>query len=68
MGDYRNAMKNYNKSINLYPYDHEYYLSRAGLYNFLGKNKSAIRDMNKAIKINPKNADYFYKDIANNMI
>jgi tetratricopeptide (TPR) repeat protein len=47
------AIKDFNKAIQLEPKNGDYYLYRALSYDKLGKNDDALKDFNKAIELDP---------------
>jgi len=58
-GDYQEAIKDYNKAIELNPKDAEAYYNRGLAKVKLGDYRGAIEDFNKAIEINPKIAEAY---------
>lgn len=57
--DYRGAISDLNKSIELHPKDMFYYLDRGLCYHKLNNYDLAILDFNKAIELNPKNGSIY---------
>ena len=61
MGKYEEAIKDYDKVIELNPqYDGAHY-NRGVVKNYLGYYEEAIKDFDKAIELDPKNAKAFMK-------
>ena len=59
LGDYRGAIANYNKVIELNPNDAATYNNRGNAKHKLGDYRGAIADYNKVLKLNPNNADAY---------
>src|SRR3990172_2846532 len=60
LGNYQQAIKDYNKVIALNPrYAAEAYFYRGIAYGKLGNTGQAIKDYDTAIKIDPKDADSY---------
>lgn len=59
-GNYKAAIQDLNKAINLNPGLGIAYLSRGVAYSQIGSRKAAIADFNQAIEINPENARAYY--------
>ncbi len=57
LGNYRQAIEDYDKAIEIHPVYEEAYFSRGSVYAILGNHKRAIEDFDKAIEIYPTNAD-----------
>lgn len=55
-GKFTEAIKAYNKAIELNPQYTDTYINRGALYDDLGKYQQAIKDYNKAIELNPQYA------------
>ncbi|MDH7578604.1 MAG: tetratricopeptide repeat protein [Bacillota bacterium] len=51
-GEYRDALEDCNKAVDLDPEYYWAYVSRAIAYNFLGEYQSAVNDCTKAIELN----------------
>jgi tetratricopeptide (TPR) repeat protein len=51
LGDYKNAVVDYNLSISLAPYVASAYNNRAVALSHLNKNKEAVEDLNAAMEI-----------------
>ncbi|MBP7496949.1 MAG: tetratricopeptide repeat protein [Bacteroidales bacterium] len=60
IGDYDNAMQDYNKAIELNPKDDMAFNNRAQLKNRLGLYNEAIEDFNIAVKLKPSSEYAFY--------
>ena len=56
LGDFKAALNDYNKAIELYPYYSFIYNNRGNAKRKLRKKKSALVDYDKAIELNPKNS------------
>jgi tetratricopeptide (TPR) repeat protein len=59
---YKEALLDFNKAIELNPYDGKYYKNRGNVKNKLGQYSSAIEDLDVAIK---KKIDLHYKSLSN---
>ena len=67
LGDYRGAIADYNKAIELNPDDAAFYFNRGSATNKLGDYQGAIADYTKAIEINPKYGAFYYnRGVAKN--
>lgn len=53
--DFKSALDDYNKAIELDPYQAHYRFNRAFLFQDNGKNQEAIEDYNMVIKLEPEN-------------
>ena len=53
-GNYNEALKSYNKAIELNPYNPLSYVNRGAAYFTKGQNDIAITDFSKAIEVDPK--------------
>jgi tetratricopeptide (TPR) repeat protein len=60
LGDYRSAIQNYNKAIQLKPNYANAYNNRGGAKVSLGDYRGAIQDFNKAIELDPNYANAYY--------
>ena len=58
-GDFKGAIQDYNKAIELDPNFVEAYYNRGVVKHELGDSKSAIQDFNKAIKLKPNLAEAY---------
>ncbi|CAN5609000.1 hypothetical protein BH11BAC3_BH11BAC3_28650 [soil metagenome] len=58
--DFKGAIEDYNKAIEINPIYQEVYVMRGSAKYLLGDFYAALRDFNKAIDINPKYAVAFY--------
>jgi tetratricopeptide (TPR) repeat protein len=58
--DYKTALHDYNKAIELNPKYADAYFGRGVTYHSFSKHDEAISDYNKAIELNPKYADAYY--------
>ena len=54
------AIKDYNKAIELVPNDSEVYLNRGASKGYLKEYESSINDFNKAIELNPNANDVYF--------
>ncbi|MEJ5287638.1 MAG: tetratricopeptide repeat protein, partial [Bacteroidota bacterium] len=64
-GDFRGAIEDYTKAIEIKPNYAEAYFNRGKAEADLGGLRSAIEDFNKAIEINPNYAEaYFNRGLA----
>ncbi|MCL5992296.1 MAG: tetratricopeptide repeat protein, partial [Bacteroidetes bacterium] len=52
-GDYRGAIQDYNKALELNPNSDDAYNNRGVAKNELGDFRGAIQDFNKALELNP---------------
>jgi protein O-mannosyl-transferase len=69
LGNYMQAIEDFNKAIKIKPDDAAPYYNRGMTYNSLGNYRQAIEDCDKAIEIKPSNADaYINRSIAYNGI
>jgi tetratricopeptide (TPR) repeat protein len=59
LGNYRQAIEDYNKAIEFNPKSPEAYNNRAAAYQNLRNYKQAIEDYSKAIELNPKYAEAY---------
>ena len=59
--NYPEAIKNFNKAIELKPNAYNVYCYKADAYGFQGQYKLAIETCNKAIQINSSRADAYYQ-------
>jgi regulator of sirC expression with transglutaminase-like and TPR domain len=59
-GNYKQALDDFTKSIELNPYYPSGYIARGLLYGTLGKYQQAIQDFDKAISINPYDSELYY--------
>ena len=60
-----NAVKDYDKAIELDPQDAQAYVNRGSAYGYGGQYNRAIQDFDTAIKLNPKDAvAYFNRGLA----
>lgn len=60
IGDYRGAISDYTKAIELDPENAEAYHGRGLAKALLLENRGAISDYTKAIELNPENAGKYY--------
>jgi hypothetical protein len=60
LGNYRQAIEDLNRAIEIKPGYAEAYVSRGLAYNELGNYRQAIEDLNSAIEINPEYAEAYY--------
>lgn len=60
IGDFKQAITNFNKAIELNPELMEAYSSRASAYASIGKFEQAVADCNKVIGLNPNFAAVYY--------
>lgn len=60
LGRYKEAIKDYDKAVDLAPRDTNAFNNRGSAKDKLGQHKEAISDFNRAIEINPNDADYYY--------
>ena len=69
LGNYRQAIEDYNRAIEIKPDYAEAYNNRGNAYNGLGNYRQAIEDYNRAIEIKPDYADaYNNRGIAYNSL
>jgi tetratricopeptide (TPR) repeat protein len=59
LGQYQNAIEEYDKAIRLKPNNAGTYYDRGMAYHHLGQYQSAIEDYSKAIELDPKNAEVY---------
>ena len=59
LDEYRKAINDYTKSIELKPGDPTKYSARAWCYDILGYSREAVDDYSQAIRLSPKNADAY---------
>jgi tetratricopeptide (TPR) repeat protein len=59
-GDFKSAIENYDKAIEINPKDAEAYFNRGNAKDDLGDKQAAIDDYDKAIEINPNLAEAYY--------
>jgi tetratricopeptide (TPR) repeat protein len=59
--DFKGAISDYSKAIELNPDNADYYYRRGNAKYFSDDDKGSIVDFNKAIELNPDNADYYYR-------
>ena len=57
---YKEAIADYDKAIELNPKDADTYYNRGAAKNHLKQHKEAIADYDKAIELDPKDADAYY--------
>ena len=60
LGNYRQAIEDYNRAIEIKPDFAEAYNNRGNAYNGLGNYRQAIEDYNRAIEIKPDFAEAYY--------
>jgi len=60
LGNYKQAIEDYGRAIEIKPGYTEAYNNRGVTYNGLGNYKQAIDDFNRAIEIKPGYADAYY--------
>ena len=60
--DFNEAIKNYNKAIELNPKITEAYWARGSAKAYLKNYRGAIADFNKAIELNPKYTQAYWAD------
>lgn len=58
--NYKDALSDYNKAIDLSPSFAEAYFKRGNIKNLLGDYEGAISDYNKAIDLNPNLAEAYH--------
>ena len=64
-GDYENAIKDFNRALEINPKFAEAYNNRGNAYALMGDFERAIADFNRALEINPKLAGaYFNKGLV----
>ncbi len=64
LGDYKQAIRDYNKAIKLSPLDREYayiYYNRGNVYYMLGDHQQAIRDYKIAARLGLRDAQNFLR-------
>lgn len=54
LGNYHQAIKDFDRAIELNPNNAVAYSNRGNAYNSLGKRQQALEDLNKAIKLDPQ--------------
>ena len=59
MGDYRRAIEDFTKAIQINPDDADAYFHRGNAFYQLGDKPEAIEDYSRAIQINPHDADAY---------
>ncbi|MBI4844391.1 MAG: tetratricopeptide repeat protein [Nitrospirae bacterium] len=59
-GKYEEALKDYNKAIEMRPSYFYAYNNRAVAYEYLGKNEEALRDYNNALALDPEYANAYF--------
>jgi Flp pilus assembly protein TadD len=59
LGNYYQAISDFNKALELNPKGAMIYLGRGIAYNNWGNHQQAINDCNKAIELNPKYAEAY---------
>ncbi len=60
LGEYRQAIPDFDRAIGINPKYAEAYYSRGAVYGILGNNTRSIPDFDRAIDINPKYAEAYY--------
>ena len=60
LGNYRQAIEDYSRAIEIKPGYADAYNNRGIAYNSLGNYRQAIEDYNRAIEIKPDFADAYY--------
>ena len=60
LGNYKQAIGDYDKAIELNPKFAKAYDNRAAAYGSLGNYRKAIEDWSKAIELDPKSAMVYY--------
>lgn len=58
--NYKEALSDFNKAIELYPSFAEAYFKRGNIKNLMGDFEGAISDYNKAIEFNPNLAEAYH--------
>ena len=53
LDNHEEAIKDYNKAIELKPLDASYYNNRGASYLYLGRYEEALRDFDKALELDP---------------
>jgi protein O-mannosyl-transferase len=61
LGNYRQAIEDFDKAIAIIPIYAEAYYNRGISYWHLGNEMQALRDFDKAIEIDPRHAEIYYK-------
>ena len=61
LGEYNNALDDFNELIKRYPNEAEHYYDRCFVYYQMDRFEDAIIDINKAIELEPKTALYQYE-------
>lgn len=56
LGNYRRAIEDYDKAIEVNPQDAQAYYNRGNDYNYIGEYRQAINDLSMAIELNPRDA------------
>ncbi|MHB8137449.1 MAG: tetratricopeptide repeat protein [Smithellaceae bacterium] len=59
LGNYKQAMEDYDRAIEFNPRHAEAYNNRGSVYHKLGNYQQAIADLNKAIEFNPRYAEAY---------
>jgi tetratricopeptide (TPR) repeat protein len=59
MANYAEAIKDFNKAIELNPEDANAYFNRGGAYRDTGNYGQAVKDFTRAIELSPKDADAY---------
>jgi len=57
LGEYQQAIKDYNKTIELNPKDGNTYYNRSCAYSLIGNSDRSIQDLSEAIKLDSKYSD-----------
>ena len=60
MGDFRQAIADYNQTLRIHPRKIDAYINRGLIYCKLGNYAEAIEDQNKALKLNPNLANIYH--------
>jgi len=61
ISDWKGALQDFNKAIELNPNFEEAYVGRAIVMMHMGDNKGALLELNKAINLNPNLSDAYGK-------